>query len=311
MPTQLAYREGLSYSFDDLEIFAASGGDTSSFASASLVNADANASTATYNDRWVFNATQVFQRKTRTNIYTLGTGSLGIAPIWTAPNSSDRIELTRLFPSFEPGPYTASQSWRRIVNRALQMIVVPDQITIAIVPGQQAYSLATWQKWLDREERFGWPPLPDGTPQPRMWEPSPTGGSPTPADWRRPHLRLDADVPFVEIDVPFVAGTTGSMVLNVMRPANTWVRVSGTWGESANDGLVGDTDEARPSVEAVVKVGRWIAIQTLAARGVTDATGRWSDKIADARAEAMGVKYFDRTQMATLVPPPAAPPGAA
>lgn len=294
MSTSLTiYVRQLGYAFDDLaEYITAAPGTSSTVVIANLVTALTTASATRYNGKWVYNCDTDSCRRVQTNGYARATGTLTVDPLWTAPSASQRIQITSLFPAREEA-FAGDSSYRIIVNRALSRIVAPRRLAITIVPGQQAYSLAAYP-WLDREERYGWPALPDGTPQPKILEPGPTGGIQIPADWRRPHLRLDGQSPYLELESPFVAGTVGTLTVNAMGPASSFIKVGSTWAESTV-GLVNQTDEALPSTEDVIAIGKLIAFETLRARGASSASGNWDKDIADQRAIARRVRYYDRS----------------
>jgi hypothetical protein len=303
MPTLQEYEQAIGYALDDLEFHFCIAGGANTVTIPDLATAASNASVNRFDGAWVFNATQLIQRKVRTGGYAAG-GVLTVDPAWTAPVNGDRIVITRLFPIYD---LTApDMNYRAIVRRALSMIVAPDRINLTIQPGVQSYSLATWGRWLDREDRLGWPQpnAPDGTPRPpiKILEPGPTVGAMIPADWRRPLLRLDIEAPYLEIGAPFADGSSGTFAANVMRPGDTLVGVLGAAYSESTTGLVYDEDVAKPSVDDVLAVGKLIAIEALAARGVTSAAGRWSDKVAAARAAAERVKYFDSTQVRAQAP---------
>jgi hypothetical protein len=298
LATTQTFRRALANALDDLAgPYAITSATSSTVVVPALINGAASVSTNGYAGRWVYVAsgTGVGQtRRVRTNGFTAASGTLTIDPAWTiTPSAADLIELTNYFPA--TAQVGADSSYLTILNASLRQIVAPDRISIAITTSQE-YSLATWVAWLDRQERVT-----------GFWEPGPTGGLPIPAEWRRPRLRFDAELPVLEIAVPFLTAT-GNLSLDVLRPADTWIRVVSTWAESTV-GLASETDEARPSVEDVVKVGLMEAYGALMNRSPGRPSGPWEAKYGAAKADAMTVKYFDTSQMKAA--PPAAAPGQA
>lgn len=298
----LIYRREFGYAMGDLATYVAqAGADTHSVIITELISALATASKTRYGGQWIINSTKGQQRRVRTNGYTPATGTLLVDPPWTTPAAGDRIDITGLFPAtedvFSPGP-----SYKTLLNNVLRMIVQSRRISLPIVPGQSSYSLSTYVEWIN-EERFGWPDLPSGEPQPRMLEPSPGGGPPVPADWRRPSLNLDGASPTLEIEAPFVAGTVGSITLNTMCPAFFFIN-----GTDSTVGLQADTDTALPSLDDVLKIGKWLAYEVLAIRGASTSDGTpYAAMVAPQKALAMTVKHFDRTAyVAPTAPQPAA-----
>jgi len=285
---------------------AAAGSSTSSVVIAELTAAP-TASANRYDGAFVFNVTKNQTRRVTIGGYDPHTGTLTVAPGWTAPTAGDAIEITRLFAVIEQSNIAGS-SYLQIVNRALSAILATDLITVPIVGGATSYDVSLYGYWLDREERFGWPEVvqPDGTrlPQARLLEPAPLGGRPIPADWRRPRLHLATGVPALEIEAPFAAGTSGVMTMRVMRPGHTWINNA----EDSN-GLALVTDVALPSIEDVTSVGLLEAYGILKARGARTASGvnyetKWSQQLARCKQ----LKHFDwtlYTQSQTQVAPPA------
>lgn len=311
MPTHQALREALAYSLDDLSVNTASSGTSSTVVSASLINGLSIASTNRFDGAYVFNATKRLQRRAQNGSYLRASGTVTVDPTWTSPSANDRIEFSWLFPAIGSdvdNPLLADTSYQSILNEAHRLLMTPRRLALPIVPDAYSYSLATYAAWLDREERFGWPqtPLPSGEPRPplRLLEPGPFAGSaPIPADWRRPRLNLNADTPTLELEIPFAAGTSGSLYLQTMCPADRWIAVSGVWAETVNDGLLNESDESRPSLQETVTVARLVAIDYLAARGVTSASGRWADQLPAAWAKASAIRYFDASLWRGNEPP--------
>jgi hypothetical protein len=287
------YRRALANALDDLGgPYAITSATANTVVVPALINLAGNISPNAYAGRWVYVASGTGAgqtRRVRTNGYSAPTGSWTVDPAWTiVPSAGDIVELTGLFPVT---PQVGSDnSYLTILNADLRQIVAPDRISLAITTSQEYYLLAQ-AAWLDREERLG-----------AVWEPGPTGGLPIPADWRRPRLRLDAELPVLELAVPFAAAA-GILFLDVLRPADTWIKSAGAWGESTV-GLVSETDEARPSIEDVVKVGLMEAYLSLMSRAPGRPSGPYEAKYAAAKADAEGVRYFDSTARKT---PPAAP----
>lgn len=293
MPTTQVYRRALANALDDLAgPYAIASATANTVVVPALINGAANTSTNFKSGTWVYVATGAGAgqtRRVRTNGYSAASGTLTVDPVWTiTPSAGDVVELTGLFPATPQ--VGADISYLTILNAALRQITEPDRVTLAITTSQE-YPLTTWAAWLDREERLT-----------AVWEPGPTGGLPVPADWRRPRLRLDAELPVLELTVPFAAAA-GNLSLDVLRPADTWIRVATVWSESTV-GLAAENDEARPSIEDVVKVGLAEAYQALMSRAPGRPSGPYEGKYAAARADAMTVRYFDSSQM--KAPPPAA-----
>ena len=296
MPATGVYRRALANALDDLAgPYAIASATSSTVVVSSIITGAANTSPNRYDGRWVYVASGsgVGQtRRVRSGGFTAGSGTLTVDPAWTVtPSAADLIELYGLFPATPQ--VGADSSYLTVLNNALRQIVAPDRITLAITTSQE-YSLATWVAWLDREERLV-----------GVFEPPPVGSLPIPAgSLRRPRLRFDAELPVLELAVPF-ANATGNLSLDVLRPADTWIATSGVWSESTT-GLASETDEARPSVEDIVKVGLMEAFLCLMNRSPGRPSGPYEAKYTLAKADAMKVRYFDLSQMSAPPPTPVA-----
>jgi hypothetical protein len=201
-----------------------------------------------------------------------------MVPVPTSP-----VEITHLFPVL-PGAY-AETDYRTLVNRALSKLLVSDLLTLPIVPGQTAYSLAAWA-WLDRQSRLV-----------RIMEPPPVGSRRLDASFRRPRIVRTGGAVSLELDAPFEAGTTGALTLDVMRPSDTYTRdgATGVWAERATPGLVLDLDEAVPSVNEVVTAALAEAYYALMSRSPGQPNGPWEAKYDAANAAARGLIAYDPT----------------
>lgn len=291
--TRIQYVTALARALDDIGAYPISAAAANSVTAPLLIDTTSNASVSRYNGRWAYAKAQ--QRVVKTGGLTPSTGGLGIRPNWASnPTSSDTLYLTSLFPiiSEVPGEDT---SYADLISRALPHLLVVDRVTVPITTAQ-TYSTTTWP-WLDRPERLL-----------RVLEPGPTGGPPIDARWRGWRLRLDAESPVVELDVAF--GTaTGNLTLEVLRPANTWIKVSGVWTEtSPAGGMTSDTDEALATVDDVITAGLVEAYRALMSKSSGRPNGNWSGKYKDALADAHRLRYYDRTM--EVPQQPAAPTAA-
>ena len=284
MPTLLALRQALARAMGDLEVVGTTSATGTTVVSPSLQNATANASTGRYNGHWLYVSTGTGigqQRVVTTNGYDPATGTLTVNTAWATNPSASTLEISRWFPAI-PEVLVGTTDYRTIINRALSMLVVPDEITLSVTTSDE-YALTTWQAWLDRPERLV-----------RVLEPSPLASrAPIEVPPRGWELVLDAQLPKLRTQRPFSA-STGNLTLQVRRPANTWIAVASTWGESAV-GLSADTDEAKPTVADVVTVALAEAYQVLLHRSVGAPNGPWLELWQAQRELARGVKYYDRS----------------
>lgn len=297
MATALAYWRELAYALDDAAVYQVAAASSTTITPGGLASSESGASPNRYDHRWVAvvsgNGTGQ-QRSVVPGSYVPSTGLLTLAVGWsTVPIGNDLVMLTGLFPVFEGVVAGEDTSYRDLVNRALALILVPDRVDLAVTDDSTALTLP----WLDREGRLdtsdgeGW-----------LLEPSPVSGRRArPCMWRGPKLVMDGQSPTLELKAPLAA----TLTLKVRRPGNTWIATASSWNETpASGGLVNASDEAIPTIEEVVTVGKMLAYQALMGRSPGRPSGNWADKYADARAEAMKLDRFDHTLYAAA---PAAP----
>jgi hypothetical protein len=290
-----AFRRALADALDDLGgPYAVSASTASTVTVPALATSTPGASPNRYDGRWVYlsSGAGVGQvAKVRGGGFASSV-LLTMETAWTtAPVAGDQIELYGWFPAVHTRG--SDSSYSVLINNALSLLVVPDRVSLPITTNQE-YSLATLP-WLDRPERLR-----------SVLEPGPTGGLPADASWRRPRLRLDANLPVLEIPAPF-STASGTLILTVMRPSNTWIKVNGVWGESTV-GLVNETDEANPATNDVVTIALAEAYRALMSRAPGRPSGPWAQKYAAQLAEARRVRYYDTSQERAE---PAAPAAAA
>jgi hypothetical protein len=271
----------LALSLDDLGSYAVTSAATNTVRIANIGTTDTGASPNAYDGRWVSclatGAASVQQRKVIDGGYATN-GTLSLDVNWSlVPTANDIVHLTSYFPVIEQvgGEET---SYRTIINRGLGRLGVVDSVDLAVTAGTESYSLATWADWLDRPERLL-----------GVFEPGPTGGRIVAADWRGAKLVMDAELPRLELDAPF----TGTLTLDVIRPARTWVGTLGVWAE--RDGLTNDADEVAVQLEDAVCVAKVEAYHVLMSRSPGRPNGDWSKKYEEALAEARSLRFYDMT----------------
>lgn len=295
MPTQRAFRRACQAAFNDGGLYICSAASSSNITLAATSDSTTNASAQRFNGAWIYAINQTTgvgqQRRVVPGGFVAASGILGIELNWSVtPSTSDEVEITHLFPVGE-GPTVAGgvppedASYNSLINRALSMIVAPDRVGLAITT-DQFYSTVAWVEWLDREERLV-----------RVLEPGVRGGLPQDSAWRGWTLRLDAETPGLEVNVPFSA-SSGTLYLDVMRPADTWRSENGIWAESTT-GLTNNFHEAKASINDVVKVFKMLAIEALMARSPGRPAGNWAARYPAAVRDAMSVRYIDRSMFST------------
>lgn len=225
-----------------------------------------------------------------------GTITVGSA-FGSSINSATAFEVSTRLALIDGGNKTAGISLNQCVNLALQHLLVPDELTVAITTSDEI-ALTTWQGWLDRVDRLR-----------AVLEPSPVSGrAPIDASWRfrsdEPLLTLDAELPKLRLEVPF-STATGSLTLQVLRPAETWLRISSTWTEmTPGTGMTAETDETKVDLAHIRAAGKVFAYQAMAEARSGARRGEYQAQYEAALADARKLRYWDASRD-KLQPPPA------
>lgn len=285
MVTLSAYRQALLLALGDGAIYSIVSSTATTAVIGGLIDSSSNASTHRYDRHWIHAPTATGVGQTRiikSGGYVASTGTVTIQVAWGLnPTPGAPVEITSLFPA-EQDTMTDETSYRTLVNRALGRMLMPDRLSLAITTAD-SYDISAYQAWLDRPERLA-----------RVLEPAVVSGrQPTDAAWRGWQLVLNAELPLLTLDTPF-ASATGSMTLEVLRPASTWIESSGTWAESTV-GLANDTDEAKPPIEDFLPFGLMEACAVLMKRSRSRPSGDWATLYAEARDTAKNGRYWDHT----------------
>ena len=215
------------------------------------------------------------QRRVAKGTFVNSTGQLTMSRNWSTPVSSGTdLELLTPLPAVSQD---GSPGWRELINEALKTCWFLDRLSIAGVTSQLVYSLTSYA-WLTRRDQIG-----------PLYGPITSASDEIPLRWSgAARLRLDADTPKLELATPVETGQT--FFLDVLRPADTWIKVSGTWGDSTV-GLVNESDEALPDESLVACVATAYAARALA--NLADPTERkvWEALYSDRLKAAAVLKH--------------------
>jgi hypothetical protein len=119
---------------------------------------------------------------------------------------------------------------RDFINRALEVCLVPDRVTLQATAGYRSYDVTTDLVDLSRPDlRFG-----------NIYNPAVSIGEPQVWSGILPTLVQDAHVRRLELDSAFSSPT---VEVGILRPASTWIYAGGAWG-SSSAGLVSLDDRA-------------------------------------------------------------------
>lgn len=206
------------------------------------------------------------------------------------------VELHTKLPPFAlqrpPGPMSVDEC----VNLALRALLLrDDQVALALVSGQRDYALPSY---LDRADR-----LIDV----RVLDAFGTGYVSTHHAWE---FREGARGNTLHFPQPFEfsAGSYAARLV-VDRPADSLIKTGGVWGD-ATSGLVNETDEASPDLNAVDEVGLAFCYQTLRDGRAGAARAGWQALYEQQVPRARAVRHFDHSNDAFPDVPRQAEPAA-
>lgn len=250
----------------------------------SLVNTTTDASTSTYDERWMY-VSEGFATGTQNRVaqdgYDPAAGSLVPQNSWdTTPHVGDVLALTSLFPVRPPETPGGSTSYLDLLKQAARLLIAPDRIDVTTVANQQSYSLSTYSYWLDRADRVlevhdsprrsGWPTQRTG----RQWEVRWDGGTPT-------LVFLDRAYPS--------SGYT--FQLAVIRPGDSLVN-----GSESRGVISSESDTVLPSLQDLVDVGLWLAYRDLLMRSFGRPSGNWQTLMEAQEKRVNDLATIDRTR---------------
>lgn len=254
MPTLAQYRQALA---PELGPYSGSltttslAADTLTLVCTTLIDADVPGSE--WSQGWVYvtsGAQAAVQRRLARTPVDGDTGTLNVTRDYAAAIASGvTFEVATRLPFARDGRH---DGMHECINRALSVIWVRDRLSISGVSDQYEYALTSYP-WLTHARRII-----------RLLNPIAVAGTiPTmySGDWR---VREDGESFVLELPgAPFRTGET--FFVDVIRPANSRLRQSGTWTDQTNPnaGLAAEADEAVPPVRLVVRGALYYAYKEL------------------------------------------------
>lgn len=292
-------RRSGAYALDDLggPFLALSGSTTTSVTLGDLVSLQPNVSVGRFNGRWIYHVPQTGsaptpqQRIVRPGSYVASTGTISIDGPWLPPGLYDLIEFSSLFP-FDTPPFTSDTSYKTLINIGLKKLLIGDRVTLSISTSQ----VYTLPYYVTDESRLK-----------AIWEPAPFGTAPIDAGWRGPRFVRDGAANLLVFDVPF--GTaTGSLSLDVLRPADTLIGVNAAALSDSTVGLVNEADEISPQI-TLDEIREMFLAEAYRVLDNRHDNARWAGKFPIQQAIAEAQPHYIKS--AQPAPAPAAPNQAA
>jgi hypothetical protein len=283
-------------SLDDIGVYTVSASNSTTISSLQLIDTTANASANRYDGRWVYSGSpQSQQLRVKPGGFAPSTGTLTLQTAMNAATVGSSIEITGMFPCFGQVP-GEDASYQTLIARTLAKLLVPDRVSTPIT-ADETIDLSAWP-WLDRDER-----LLD------VLAPAPLGTRPVSARWRGPRLIQDGGTPALELRVPFeaVPGVVdmGDLILEVMRPADTWI--SGAEIAPGTTGMTVDSHTTIAPLESIVLFAQMEACRIMMTRTIGRPDGGdWGRRFADLRDRSEQLYHFDGQFYKRKAPEPAA-----
>lgn len=234
---------------------ASSGSTTTAVVAAAFQSSELPTDSQAYT--WVLSpaATAPRQRRVTLNGLTPGSGTLTFdAALGTAVGAGTVIELSPLLPPIHESSANVGAagylSLHGCLNLGLRHLLIPHTILLPLVSGQHDYDLSSYT-FLDSPAR-----LTD------VWEPNALGTNtrPTRKTWA---FVESADGHQLQFEQPY-RFSTGSynLELHTLRPADTWITVSGVAADSTV-GLLNESDETVVDLNTLIRAAKPFAYRAL------------------------------------------------
>lgn len=168
---------------------------------------------------------------------------------------------------------------REAINRALRKMWVVDRFTVSGVTGQYEYDLTMW--WASKR-RFLRLLDPEDAATGRM--------DPATQGWR---IVRDAETWTLQLDQGYVTGET--FALEVERPANSRLYISGAWAEQSSPvaGLVADADACLGNFQDVFNAALYECYAALSIQSGGARKSFWRERLEEQRNVVAMMKLFE------------------
>lgn len=254
MATLLSYWQSLASRLGDWGTFSSSSvsADASTIIATALIDSSVGLDRYAYHYVYALDgALTGSQRVVTKNGFENTTGTLTVSRAFSStPQSGVTWAMLERFPAIQ---HDRTPGLREFVNLALSDLSIHDFITVHGRAGQIRYPLSKQTNW--------W--IGDPNRVLNVWQPYPTPTDRRMVDRQDWDLLIDGETPVLQLRNGYAASDT--FEIEVRRPANSRLNLNGAWEDQADPlaGLHEDTDEAIPSLNAVVSVALTYAFETM------------------------------------------------
>lgn len=216
------------------------------------------------------------QRRVKKGGFTASNGTLTMARAYGGTPAIDvDVELLSRLPAIRDE--LGRTGLREIINWAIEQCPQIVRLDFTGVDGSYSYPLEAYP-WLTEAVQVGdvFDPVTTSGLNPRGH----TGGA---------RLRLNGELPLLELDSPFATGDSFSVEL--MIPGDRWIRTGNAWGQS-DVGLVADDDEALVDRRLVEQVALAYAYRALASLTEPRESDFWARKADIQERRAAAIRFW-------------------
>lgn len=223
------------------------------------------------------------QRRVATNGFTASSGTLTVARAYSGlPASGVDVELLSRLPAIRDE--LGRVGLRECINWALEQCPQVIRLDFTGISGAFSYGLEDYP-WLTDAVQVG--PVYDPVASAGL-NPDPHAGA--------ARLRLNGELPLLELDSPFTTGQT--FAVDLMIPGDRWIRSGGAWGQS-DAGLVADDDEALVDRRLVEQVALAYAYRAMAGLTEPREADYWDRKAVVQERRAAQIRFWSSARVGT------------
>lgn len=221
------------------------------------------------------------QRRVKKGGFTASSGTLTMARAFTGVPAIDvDVELLSRLPAIRDE--LGRTGLRECINWSLEQCPQVVRFDFTGVSNQYQYPL----------EAYPW--LTDAVQVGPVYDPVITTGLNPLAHVGGARLRLNGELPLLELDSPFATGDT--FAVDLMIPGDRWIRTGGAWGQS-DLGLVADDDEALVDRRLVEQVALAYAFRALGNLTEPRESDYWLRRAEQQERRAAWIRFWSSARL--------------